>query len=175
MIKAQDVLKKISEDSDLMAKYRESQNFEELHKLCKKIEPSITEKEVKDSMRKLITENPQNTVPLLSNEELAAVAGGNMDFNRTKALALSALMLTGVGSTTMFSDTAYASGSPEATSVSQKAETGTQDQKKLDQELEWTAKYGDIEAAYVCQAAICLRDLQMMPFQELLLHRNRHL
>lgn len=143
MLKAHDVLKKISEDPTLMAEFKKAKSFDELYDLCKKVEPSITEKEVKDSMRRLITENSKNTVSPLSKEELAAVAGGSMDFNKTKALALSALMLTGVSSMTMFSNNAYATGTPETTSISQKAQTEEVDQEILDKALLQAVLEGD--------------------------------
>ncbi len=95
MSKIQEILKEIFETPKLMAKYRESQNFEELHKLCKEIKPDITEKEVKEGFQELITENSKNTALPISDEELAAVGGGSMDFNKFKASAIAALVLVG--------------------------------------------------------------------------------
>ncbi len=143
MLKAQDVLNEISKDSTLMAEFKKTQSFGGLYELCQKVEPNITELEVEEGLKELITENLGNTVSPLSNEELAAVAGGSMDFNKTKALALSALMLTGVSSMTMFSNNAYAAGTPETTSISQKAQTENDDQETLDKALLQAVLEGD--------------------------------
>ena len=113
MPKLESVFKKNFMNSDFIKKFKNSQSFEEIYKLCKKAEPNITRKEAEKDMLKLFEKDNQKEAKRVSDGELYKITGGKMDFNKIKTSAIAALIfMNGISGATA---SARESNSPKTT------------------------------------------------------------
>lgn len=83
MLKLKRALEKIYKDKDLLFKFQNAKNVEEAIQICKEAEIDISDKDIKNELHML---------QVVGDDQLSKLAGGKMNFNIWKSLAISALM-----------------------------------------------------------------------------------